>query len=131
MIELLVATVGFVAVHSFVSGTSLRAKLVDMIGVTGFRIAFSVASLVLIVAMSMSYNGALAGGVLVGRRLWLRHRDLVFDGERLDRARRQLLAAAGRAIRLSQHRARPIAAIKQRSQRRGSKLRCASKNDSR
>ncbi len=56
MISLVLACVFFLFIHLIVSGTGLRQRLVGMLGEGMFLGAFSVASLVGIVWMSMAYN---------------------------------------------------------------------------
>ncbi len=59
MTSLIAATLCFIAIHLFVSGTRLRDQLVAMLGEGTYIGLFSAASLALIVWMSMSYGPAL------------------------------------------------------------------------
>ena len=59
MISLIAATVCFIAIHFFISGTRLRDRLVALLGEGAYIGLFSAASLALIVWMSMSYGPAL------------------------------------------------------------------------
>ncbi|MCA8928639.1 MAG: NnrU family protein [Alphaproteobacteria bacterium] len=59
MASLIVATLGFIAIHLFVSGTRLRDRLVGRLGEGAYTGLFSAASLALIVWMAMSYGPAL------------------------------------------------------------------------
>jgi len=59
MASLIAATLCFVAIHLFVSGTGLRGRLVGLMGEGAYTGLFSAASLALIVWMSMSYGPAL------------------------------------------------------------------------
>lgn len=58
MIQLIVAALLFVAIHLFVSGTSLRDRFVAGIGEKGFQGAFSLASLALLIWMIRAYAAA-------------------------------------------------------------------------
>jgi uncharacterized membrane protein len=58
MVSLILATLFFVGIHVFVSGTSLRDGLVARLGENGYRILFSLASLGGIVWMCVAYNAA-------------------------------------------------------------------------
>ena len=55
----------------------------------------------------------------------LQHRDIVFERQRLHRARHDLLAASGRPVGLGQYGHRCVARVDQRGQRSTRELRCA------
>ena len=58
MTQLVLASIFFVGIHVFVSGTNLRARLVDRLGEGPYRTAFSVASAAGLVWMAWAYNRA-------------------------------------------------------------------------
>lgn len=58
MLSLVLAALFFIGVHIGVAGTSLRGRLVAALGTLGFTVAFSLASLVGIMWLVASYNGA-------------------------------------------------------------------------
>ena len=58
MVSLVLASLFFVAIHVFVSGTELRDRLVAKLGEGPYRGLFSLASLAGVVWMSWSYNNA-------------------------------------------------------------------------
>ena len=73
--------------------------------------------------------GQLSGRLLIAQRHRLLHGNALFDGVLLDRACRQLLAAAGRPVRLGEHGYRIAPAFHQRRQRSQRKVRRAGEND--
>lgn len=58
MTALVLASIFFVGIHVFVSGTTLRDRLVDRWGEGPYRTAFSVASAAGLIAMAWAYNRA-------------------------------------------------------------------------
>jgi uncharacterized membrane protein len=58
IIELLVAAVLFVGSHFFLSSSGLRAKLVERLGERGFRAAYSVLAILLLIWMVLAYRAA-------------------------------------------------------------------------
>ena len=58
MFSLIAACTVFVGIHIFVSGSPLRARLVDAVGERVYQGAFSVASLAALVWMAMAYRTA-------------------------------------------------------------------------
>ncbi|WP_428376303.1 NnrU family protein [Lichenicoccus sp.] len=64
---LVLAACAWVAVHVGIAGTALRGALARRIGDTGFRVLFSLLSVVAIAALVISYRSARAAGSV---RLW-------------------------------------------------------------
>ena len=58
MVQLALAVASFVVIHLFVSGTKLRDRLVAAVGEKRFLAGFSLASLAVIVWMSLAYSPA-------------------------------------------------------------------------
>ena len=58
MAWLAAAVLFWIGCHVGIAGTSLRTTLVERIGYTGFRVAFSVTSIVAIVLLIIAYNHA-------------------------------------------------------------------------
>jgi uncharacterized membrane protein len=71
MAMLILAALLWVAVHVGLAGTALRGRLVTRLGEGGFRLAFSLASVVTIVALVAGYNAAPTTPLWVGPD-WLR-----------------------------------------------------------
>jgi uncharacterized membrane protein len=58
LIELIAATTVFVTSHIVLAGSPVRDRFVAMLGERGFRVAYSLLSIALIVWMAMAYNAA-------------------------------------------------------------------------
>jgi uncharacterized membrane protein len=58
MVSLLFAALFFIAIHLGIAGTALRDRAVSALGVTGYRIAFSLASLAGLAWMAFAYRQA-------------------------------------------------------------------------
>jgi uncharacterized membrane protein len=58
IVELLVAALLFVGSHFFLSSSGLRAQLVARLGERGFRIAYSILSILLLIWMVIAYRAA-------------------------------------------------------------------------
>lgn len=58
MLSLVLAAITFTAIHIGVSGTTLRDRLTAAVGLNGYMIAFSVASVAAIVWLVSAYNSA-------------------------------------------------------------------------
>jgi len=58
MVSLTLAAMAFIAIHLGVSGTTLRDQVVSRIGLRGYMVAFSVASVAAIVWLVSAYNSA-------------------------------------------------------------------------
>ena len=58
MLSLILAAITFMAIHIGVSGTTLRDRLTAAVGLNGYMIAFSVASVAAIVWLVSAYNSA-------------------------------------------------------------------------